>query len=621
MTIYCEVESQPEGWDTNWNPDNRPVVWGAALDFASVNNKLANTQDVDLTDYATKQYVDDAVENVSVEVDASLTEKGKAADSYAVGEAFMKLFNETIIEGESVGETITWDGKIDGRMFTEKETTISGEGSIVATYVHVSDNVPTYDQLVNGFTYKWVYSEDDRTQVNTQTYVPDTIELEETDDCIKINYRTGELILGNPIFVKRPFVNSTGHVFNLPGIYFYVVSARVITDSTHTSISYTTSLTIPGYNFTTSNRTISKLKNEYLPNEVETLINKVDATADIYLAMPSAIEGLGGVHTLDEAVSATLGATITSNVYVVKSLPTQLKPSFNGDYVMNVYVVDDTGIGYVSMSGLVMSLSDVLEESLGQSEFTGAYNKGWTSDINAVNAETAPGIYCVRGHELFDTVSQYIGDTLTVPDTLDESKLIKILDIPDTTPPAAYYALKLSDSVPTIDDINRGWSGTGTGGQYPTGSLTHISDNETYISISDGYEASYGIYIIKEPNVTIVPNGSPISEPGVYAPVLSVDDALGCGVKTFTIPGYNFLSAGKKTIKSEFIPFDETLSVAGRVADAKAVGDALSAFAGVNEKLAKIPTPTPADAGKFLMVDENGNYVLKTIPSLDGVMI
>ena len=379
-----------------------------------------------------------------------------------------------------------------------------------------------------------------------------------------------------------------------------------------------TYFTVPGYNFKTSDKVLKVLKDEYAPAEVQELVNKVDATADIYLAMPSALEGLGGIHTLEEAALAITGAPATINVCVVKSLPAQLRPSFNNDYVINVYIVDNTGIGYVSIDGLVMSLSDVLEESSGQSEFTGAYNKGWTSDINAVNAETAPGIYCVRGHELFDTVSQYIGDTLTVPDTLDKSKLIKILDVPDTTPPAAYYALKLSDSVPTIDDINRGWSGTGTGGQYPTGSLTNVYDEETYISIHDDYEASYGVYVVKESNVTIIPNSSPISEPGVYVPILSIGDALACDVKTFTIPGYNFLSTGKKTIKSEFIPFDETLSVAGRVADAKATGDAIAELL---EKLSKIPVPTAADAGKFLMVDENGNYVLRTIPGLDGVMI
>ena len=28
ISIYCESESKPNGWDSNWNPNNRPVVWG-----------------------------------------------------------------------------------------------------------------------------------------------------------------------------------------------------------------------------------------------------------------------------------------------------------------------------------------------------------------------------------------------------------------------------------------------------------------------------------------------------------------------------------------------------------------------------------------------------------------
>ena len=28
LTIYCEAESKPNGWNNDWNPDNRPVVWG-----------------------------------------------------------------------------------------------------------------------------------------------------------------------------------------------------------------------------------------------------------------------------------------------------------------------------------------------------------------------------------------------------------------------------------------------------------------------------------------------------------------------------------------------------------------------------------------------------------------
>ena len=29
LTIYCETESRPAGWDVNWNPDGRPVIWGS----------------------------------------------------------------------------------------------------------------------------------------------------------------------------------------------------------------------------------------------------------------------------------------------------------------------------------------------------------------------------------------------------------------------------------------------------------------------------------------------------------------------------------------------------------------------------------------------------------------
>lgn len=28
LTIYCEAESQPSGWESDWNPNNCPVVWG-----------------------------------------------------------------------------------------------------------------------------------------------------------------------------------------------------------------------------------------------------------------------------------------------------------------------------------------------------------------------------------------------------------------------------------------------------------------------------------------------------------------------------------------------------------------------------------------------------------------
>ena len=31
LTIYCEAKSKPTGWNNDWNPNNRPVVWGAQM--------------------------------------------------------------------------------------------------------------------------------------------------------------------------------------------------------------------------------------------------------------------------------------------------------------------------------------------------------------------------------------------------------------------------------------------------------------------------------------------------------------------------------------------------------------------------------------------------------------
>lgn len=45
LTIYCEAKKQPDGWKTGWNADNRPVVWGAALDILAVNNKLSDLKE------------------------------------------------------------------------------------------------------------------------------------------------------------------------------------------------------------------------------------------------------------------------------------------------------------------------------------------------------------------------------------------------------------------------------------------------------------------------------------------------------------------------------------------------------------------------------------------------
>jgi hypothetical protein len=46
LTIYCEAESKPQGWNSTWNPDNRPVIWGFVGDFIEANNTFAKKSDL-----------------------------------------------------------------------------------------------------------------------------------------------------------------------------------------------------------------------------------------------------------------------------------------------------------------------------------------------------------------------------------------------------------------------------------------------------------------------------------------------------------------------------------------------------------------------------------------------
>ena len=40
-SFYCEAQSKPEGWDDNWNPNNRPVVWGFDISKKPFNVTLS----------------------------------------------------------------------------------------------------------------------------------------------------------------------------------------------------------------------------------------------------------------------------------------------------------------------------------------------------------------------------------------------------------------------------------------------------------------------------------------------------------------------------------------------------------------------------------------------------
>ena len=96
LTIYCEVESKPDGWADNWNPDGRPVVWGygageeytEGLVFSLINND---------TEYEVSDYT-----GTDVDVVIPSTYEGKSVTAIGDG-AFKKcIMIQSIIIPDSV---------------------------------------------------------------------------------------------------------------------------------------------------------------------------------------------------------------------------------------------------------------------------------------------------------------------------------------------------------------------------------------------------------------------------------------------------------------------------------------------------------------------------------------
>ncbi len=69
LTIYCEAESKPSGWDPKWNDSNRPVVWG--YDGNAIYNGLCYAiSEIDGNRYITITGYEG--ENTSVEIPESI---------------------------------------------------------------------------------------------------------------------------------------------------------------------------------------------------------------------------------------------------------------------------------------------------------------------------------------------------------------------------------------------------------------------------------------------------------------------------------------------------------------------------------------------------------------------
>lgn len=273
------------------------------------------------------------------------------------------------------------------------------------------------------------------------------------------------------------------------------------------------------------------------------------------------------------------------NVKLVDELPTILEPSSESTMTINAYVVNSTGIAYVDFDGQgVMTAGELLTGMSG-------YDHGWSADINS---ETIPGFYCVRKladikklnhtvNGLFETIPgevTHVGDTITWDGDINNFDGVVLHGSNEL---GEIFEVKVSNSIPTVEEI-----GSETEFSYVYKTPDETKDlTSSVISIGQAEEGmidlrSDGFIHVKIVSSTSAVSsiGQPYPETGVYFTGIKMSNGISLITTSLTIPGYNFIiqEPGKKVIKSELIPVDATLTQAGKAADAKAVGEAIANF-------------------------------------------
>ncbi len=275
-----------------------------------------------------------------------------------------KPFGETTVE---YGDTVTWDGNIDEGNDVVTNTASLGTGTI--RYVKVANSVPTIDDVGDNPTLKFIGEEG-------VEQTPETIDIYKEGNGI---IRIGSLFV---VIVPTDNIEWAYVLFPEKGVYFL----QMIT-ADGSIASRCTSFTIPNYNFGTK-ITLKKIDEKYLP--------------DTILIKSESIE----IWMIDDDIPENLTAQIkasdvTINIEVVDTLPESLELTSMENGIMNVYVVESTGIAYLDVGEGTMTFGLV---------FTGdeIYDKGWSTDISA---ETEGGIYCVRTEKNVPT-KEYVDNAI-----------------------------------------------------------------------------------------------------------------------------------------------------------------------------------------------------------------
>lgn len=553
--------------------------------------------------YATKEYVNNAVANVTIDVDTTLTKEGEAADAKAVGDKFNNY--ETKENAQQIIDELTKVKETAEAARTEEEVNAQIDAKVGAL------ELPKTYEPIGAETRAKAYADDLMTNANLNQYTTEK-EVKDIVDTVVADAVNGDAVTGLANLVEyfhtygeeaaqmgAAITELEGDVKNLKDAPSAGIKATDISAWNAKTTAEEVKTQIEAYDYATKT---------YVNDAVANITIEVDSTltqagkaadakavgdiastlcvgADVWIVVDSQVINLS-------ELAAALGKKATSEV--VEKLPDTMNPSDPETGIFNVYIIKETGIGYVNFEGQTVTLGYLLSED--QPE---AYNKGWSTDIES---ETEVGIYCVRKfvdikaltdtvNNLFEAVpgeTTHVSNTLTWDGNIDgRTHWEKTTSEGELSMTAQW--VHVSDSIPTYEELTAGFEVVESNGLhrvYDPNEEFHwinITDDENCITLTFN---EIGIVLL--PRIIKIPhidsNGVVWEKTGIYFIKYNLTTAEGSDgdyIQSFTIPGYDFtvIAPDKKVIKDELIQVDSTLTQAGYAADAKAVGIKLNSCA------------------------------------------
>lgn len=229
----------------------------------------------------------------------------------------------------------------------------------------------------------------------------------------------------------------------------------------------------------------------------------VSGETQVYIAHP-----VLGVGTYVD-IAAMQGQTANTPTYVVESLPEVMEPFDSGTMTIPYYIIESTGVVYVSIDG-TSSSAMTMGEMLG-----GAPDKGWADSVDGLdpkNNNDDVGVYCIRGKD--STIISYgvPGDVeiKSIKEYTTEDGWKTIINRVDAFPTeniedeAVYQICKELDALLDVWIVKGNWSGNlfAYGAAYgllitATYYLVDELPESPIVTTMDSWGGDFHVYIIR----------------------------------------------------------------------------------------------------------------------------